>query len=182
PDSRTTFMVAENTGAVQMPNGQVVSLAQAIQNEVVSLTGADARRGPVSRNPYLLSLELSNRTRGPLRYEIPAGALMTPAGRPSPPLPAGMTDLLAEASSQRLVGSPALQYAIWAARGQTQEDVEQTLMVKPTAKETSRAQSLLEHARIPVTFDRERGAYEKLYDAEVKKLGDAKEIEGGACL
>jgi hypothetical protein len=114
--------------------------------------------------------------------DLPAGLLLVPAGQPAPTLPAGIDRMLAAAAATRRREGDAAAYAVWAARGFTRADVEQTTMRRVTDGEARQVQQWLTAAAIPHPFDRDADAYDRLYERAAADLTAAEGISGTASL
>jgi hypothetical protein len=91
--------------------------------------------------------------------------------------------MLETAYRARLTGSDTLAYAMWASRGFTREDVEQTQLRPIPDVEAARVQQLLDKGAIAQQFDRDEGFYAKLYAERSARLrDDAEEFHGAATL
>src|SRR5262249_18269130 len=134
------------------------------------LRGGDRMRDPSRRNPYLLVLILVNPGPAPVRVTVKSGAVYTPKGQAPGTIPPGFDKLGTQPGARQRYGRAPLACAVWAARGSTREDVEQTLMVSLPAKEVATTQRLLDGAGIQQQFDRDAGSYERLYKEQADKL------------
>lgn len=183
PDAATRF-VGGSTGRVALADGGTGTLAQAIQAGIVAIRGRDNSFDPVRRVGSLaLDLYLGNTSERPVTVSIPAGAQVTPTGQPAQPLPPGADRLFSLAARKGLTGSNTLQFAVWAARGSTAEEVEQTQMLQLPRSEIEKVQGLLDASEIHAVFDTNRGIHAVRFDEGVEKLGKAgSEIDGSALL
>ena len=178
PDSRTRFRGSERA-QVTLADGRTTTLSNALESGLVALRGRNETLNPLRSGGLALTLELVNTAPMPLRIEVPAGDTVTPNGQAAQPLPAGGERLFTVAAEEGLAGSNTVQYAVWAARGSTAEEVEQANMVRLDRKELARVQDLLNDSGIPRKFDRERGTETGKFAAAAKQLGeDAAEIHG----
>jgi hypothetical protein len=111
------------------------------------------------------------------------GTTLTPAGHTDQALPPEADRMFALAQQKRLTYKNTTQFAVWAARGSTAEEVEQANMVPLPKEELARVQDLLDASGIHHRFDRERGVYATRYEASVKSLGETvREVEGTTTL
>lgn len=182
PDSGTRFRGGEKA-RITLGDGRSVTLAAALDSGLVALRGRNEALNPFRPGGLALSLELVNTSPLPVRVDIPAGEAVTPVGQPEQPLPTSSDRLFALAAEERLTQSNTLQYAVWAARGSTAEEVEQANMTRLPELEGNRVQALLDASGIERKFDRERGACAAKYREAATKLGaDAERITGTASL
>lgn len=183
PPSPSTTFTGGSTAQVALADGRRFTLAEALDTGALRLRGRNDALSPFRSGGLELKLELVNASGLPARVDLPAGAAVTPAGQAAQPLPAGSERLFALAAQHRLSHSNTLQYAVWAARGSTAEEVEQANMVRLPQDEVSQVQDLLDESGIRRTFDASRGAYAKRYAESVKQLGeDAAPVAGTAGL
>jgi hypothetical protein len=177
PDETTRFAAASDAGEVQLASGDVLGLREALEGGFLVLRGRDPMResGLLS---CALKLVLTNASPQPVRIAIRSGSLFTPVGQSVGPVPEGMDRLLKVKGAARAAGTATMACAVWAARGSTREDVEETLMTSLTSKDAEQVQQLLDLAQIKQSFDRERGAYEKLYRQTLDKMRDVQEMRG----
>lgn len=182
PDSTTRFRGGEKA-RITLADGRALSLAGALESGLVTMRGRNEALNPFRPGGLALSLELVNTSAVPVRVDIPAGEAVTPVGQAEQPLPPNADRLFAVADEARLTQSNTLQYAVWAARGSTAEEVEQANMTQLPTPETRRVQELLDASGIERKFERERGAYAAKYRAAREKLGaEAEELNGSASL
>lgn len=180
PDSSTRFAGGDTTTLVAFANGRRMTLSQALASQALSLRGRDDSFDPVRRDGSLaLDLYLTNQSGQPVRLTVAAGTQVTPNGQGAQALPQGSERLFAAAAARRLALSNTMQYAVWAARGSTAEEVEQANMVKLPAMEIGKVQSLLNESGIRQEFDRNRGVYAAKYEEAIKKLGEKVETVTG---
>jgi hypothetical protein len=179
PDGKTQF-TGGSSAQVASAEGPAVTLASALGSGSLTLRGRDDSFDPVRRDGSLaLDLYLTNTGPAPVRIGLAPGTSVTPTGQGAQAMPEGSDRLFAVAAQRRLSLSNTMQYAIWAARGSTAEEVEQTNMLKLPGMEISRVQGLLNESGIRQSFDRNRGLYAAKYDEAVEKLGDkAEKLQG----
>lgn len=158
-------------------------LQQALDAGALVLRGAEAPRSILSRNSpvYTIKFTLTNPSKTPVRVQVPGAARIVPAGQ-SGDASEVLARIMAEGVKNRLEGTPALACAVWAARGSTREDVEQTVMGTLAPKEVARAQDLLARAQVKQVFDRDTGTYEKMFDQAAGRIKDGEEFAGRATL
>lgn len=183
PDGTTRFRGGKGA-QVAFADGTSVSLEQALSSKLVALNGKNDTFDPIRRAGSLaLDLYLTNTSGMPARVVVPAGTAVAPENGKEQPLPAGAERLFALAKTRYLTYSNTMQFAVWAARGSTAEEVEQTQMVRLSSAEIGRVQDLLDQSGIRQTFDRNRGLYGDKYEAGVEALGEKSEpIAGTATL
>lgn len=174
PNSGTRF-TGGTKARVTLADGRAVTLANALDTGVLLLRGRNESLNPLRPGGLALSLELVNTSPVPVRIDIPAGETVTPAGQSAQPLPPQAEQLFALATEERLTQSNALQYAVWAARGSTAEDVEQANLTRLSAQDRRRVQDLLDASDIQRQFDRERGTSETRYRAAAEALAPSAE-------
>jgi len=183
PDGKTRF-VGGGLGQVALADGTRETLTQAIQTGAVAIRGHADSFDPARRmGSIALDLYLVNSWAAPLRVSLPAGAQVTPAGQPAQTLPPGADGLFALAEKKGLSFSNTLQFAVWAARGSTAEEVEQTQMVRLSRPEIAKVQSLLDESGIERVFDTNRGLNSVRYDETAERLAAAgQKLSGTAVL
>jgi hypothetical protein len=173
PDGSTRFTGGGDATLVALADGRKMSLGQALASNVLTLRGHDDSFDPVRRDGSLaLDIFLTNNSGMPVRLSLTAGTAVTPSGQSTQALPEGAERLFAAAEARRLNSTNTMQYAVWAARGSTAEEVEQANMIKLPGMEVGRVQSLLNGSGIRRDFDRNRGLAEAKYEEAVEKLGD----------
>lgn len=179
PDAETRFIGGDTT-LVAFADGRRMSLGQALSSKALSLRGRDDSFDPVRRDGSLaLDLYLANHSGQPARVSVAPGTGVTPEGQGAQALPANSERLFQVAQARRLSLSNTMQFAIWAARGSTAEEVEQANMIKLPAMEIGRVQSLLSQSGLRQEFDRNRGLYGARYEEAVERLGDkAQPVQG----
>lgn len=172
PPDGTTRFTGGGTTLVAFADGRQMPLSEALAGNLLSLRGHDDSFDPVRRDGSLaLDLFLANHSGMPVRLSFTAGTAVTPSGQSAQAFPPGSERLFALAEARRLSRSNTLQYAVWAARGSTAEEVEQANLIKLPAMEIGRVQSLLTDSGLRRDFDRNRGLYEARYEEAVEKLG-----------
>lgn len=182
PDSNTRFRGGEKS-RVTLADGRTLTLASALDAGLVAMRGRNEALNPFRPGGLALSLELVNTSPMPVRVDVPAGEAVTPAGQAAQPLPPNAEGLFALAAEARLSQSNTLQYAVWAARGSTAEEVEQANMTRLPSRDGEQVQELLDASGIQRSFDRERGAAAARFSAATEKLGDdAVPVTGTASL
>lgn len=180
PPDATTRFTGGDAARVTFADGRTTSLAQAMASGAIAIRGHNNSFDPVRRDgSLLLDLYLANASRTPARVGIPPATTVTPAGQAPQPLPAGADRLFAAAHARRLDRSNTMQYAVWAARGSSAEEVEQTNLTRLAKEEIDRVQGLLDAAGIRQQFDRSRGSYEARFNREVEKLGKSQSAVDG---
>jgi len=183
PPTPTTHFTGGANTLVALADGRRFTLAEALEAGAFRLKGRNDALNPFSAGGLELKLELVNTSGLPARVELAAGTTVTPAGQAPQPLPAGSDRMFALAAQRRLSHSNTLQYAVWAARGSTAEEVEQANMVRLPKDELEQVQELLDESGISREFDTKRGAYARHYAESVKELGeDATPVVGTAGL
>lgn len=184
PPDETTRFRGGTRGTVVLADGSTRSLSSAMQAGLVALRGRSNSFDPVRRDGSLaLDLYLANTAGMPLQVSLDAGTSVTPQGQADQPLPGGATKLFDVARERRLATTNTMQFAVWAARGSTAEDVEQTQMLRLTEAEIDKVQGLLNDSGIRKEFDVNRGLYAARYDSAVEHLGkSARPLEGSAFL
>jgi hypothetical protein len=184
PPDETTRFVSPSLGRVALASGSVATLASAVQEGIVAIRGRSNSFDPVRRDgSLLLDLYLVNTSPEPVQVAIQPGTMITPAGQAAQSLPEGADRLFALAGERRLAYSNTIQYAVWAARGSTAEEVEQSNMVRLSSEEITRVQGLLDGSGIHRQFDRERGVYAGKFAATLDRLGeDTTDVKGETLL
>jgi len=184
PPTAATQFTGGSGSQVELADGRVMGLDQAMQAGVLSLTGTPTTFNPLRRGgSLLLQLSLRNLSGVPVAVRVRPGTQVTPEGQGAQPLPAGGERVFSLAQERGLADSNTLQHAVWAARGNSAEDVEQTQMTRLDEKEVARVQQLLEDAGIRQQFERPRGEYARRYEDALDALGSAaRSVRGTAYL
>jgi hypothetical protein len=173
PDGTTRFTGGGDGTLVALADGRKMGLGQALASNILTLRGHDDSFDPVRRDGSLaLDVFLTNNSGMPVRLSLAAGTAVTPSGQAAQALPQGADRLFEVAAERRLNTTNTMQYAVWAARGSSAEEVEQANMIKLPGMEVGRVQSLLNESGIRKDFDRNRGLAEAKYEEAVEKLGD----------
>ncbi|MBM3458454.1 MAG: hypothetical protein FJX77_07990, partial [Armatimonadetes bacterium] len=169
PDQSTRFAAVGEGARVLAPDGSSTSLSEAIASGAIVVRGHNHSFDPARRDGSLaLDLHVGNFTRMPLRIVLPRGTRLNPSGGADQALPPSAGKLLDLAVRQGLTLRNTLQYAIWASRGSTAEDVEQSYLDRLPAQELEKVQSLLDRSETRQVFDRDRGSYAARFEALTK--------------
>lgn len=175
PDETTRFAGGEGA-QVQLANGSFASLPEALERGVLALRGKSDSFNPLNRSgSLLLDLQLTNLASVPVKVIIPAGTQVIPAGQKPQPLPEGSERLYETAGKKRLTYTNTMQYAVWAARGNTREEVEQANLRLLPAREVEKVQDLLDASGLARDFDRDGGRYERKYREALARLPESAE-------
>jgi len=177
PDAGTRFAGGDGT-LVAFGDAEPVPLAAALKSGRLTLRGRDDSFDPVRRDGSLaLDLYLTNQSGLPARVSLAPGTAVTPEGQGAQALPAGADRLVTLANHRGLARANTMQFAVWAARGSTVEDVEQTNMLKLPTMEVNRVQSLLRDAGLRQQFERNRGLYAIRYEDLAANLPGATPVQ-----
>lgn len=183
PPTDATLYASATGGSVTFADGSRFTLGDALRRGLAGLTGKSPSFEALrTGGSLLLDLRLVNRTPVPMRVEIPAGTVVTPAGQAGQALPAGAGPVLEAAARRRWTHTNTVQLAMWALGGRTAEDVEQTHMAPVPEKELEKVQALLGEGGQTLRFDRDRGTYARRFSAELAGLKDASPVTGTAPL
>jgi hypothetical protein len=183
PDHHTRLVTANDQGKVlRASGGTAVPLREALENDWLQIRGRGPGDPPRMDGRAWFDAYLTNSTSEPIRVEWPAGLLLVPSGQRAPKLPAGIDRMLAAAAETRRVQGDAPAYAVWAARGFTRADVEQTTLRRVSEGEARQVQQWLDAASLPERFDRQAEEYDRLYDQASSKLVNAAPLTGTASL
>jgi hypothetical protein len=144
------------------------------------IRGRGSQDPPRSEDQSCYDVFVTNQSDQILSVELPAGMLLVPAGQTAPRLPATFARVLAAAASSPGADGQTLSYAIWAARGFTRADVEQTLMRRVTDAEALLVQRWLDYVFLPVGFDRGSEIYAQLARESVRRLARVVPFRGTA--
>jgi hypothetical protein len=118
-----------------------------------------------------------------LTVELPAGILFVPRGQQVPEITPGIGRLFAAARARGLLGSDTLADAVWATRGFTRADVEQTGLGRITDGAARDAQALLLAANLGYEFERGGDSYARLYQQRSEALArEGTTVHGTAIL
>lgn len=183
PTDRVSFAAPTSDGTVMLASGQETSLADALAAGLLHARGRGAgdplRRG----GGPSFDLFLTNTTDQPLRVAMAPGTLFVPAGQPAPEALPGVRRLFAAARASGRLGADTLAHAVWATRGFTREDVEETMMARLSGTAAREVQQLLAAADLGYDFDPGRGEYAKLFQEKQAELGtDTPSVVGSAVL
>lgn len=175
PDEKTRFTGGEGA-QVKLADGRLASLPEALELGVLALRGKNDSFNPLSRSgSLLLDLQFTNLTTVAMKVNIPAGTQVIPAGQKPQPLPEGSERLFDAAARKRMAYTNTMQYAVWAARGNTREEVEQANLRLLPAKEVEKVQGLLDASGLERDFDRDGGRYEKRFRGALARLPESAE-------
>lgn len=184
PTDRHEFSTAADPRGMVIAAGEQISLREAIAAGYLSVRGRDPKNDPPRRDGrQWIDLYLTNHTNNPLQVSYPAGFAFVPKGRTPPALAPGLIRMLETAYEARLTGSDTLAYAMWASRGFTRKDVEETQLRPIPDEEAALVQKLLDVGGIAQRFDRESDTYQSLVVQQEKRLSaDTEPIQGSATL
>ena len=175
PDEKTRFTGGEGA-QVQLADGRLASLPEALELGVLALRGKADTFNPLGRGgSMLLDLQFTNLSPMAVKVSIPAGTQVIPAGQKPQPLPQGSDRMFELAARKRLTRSNTIQYAVWAARGNTREEVEQANLRLLPEKEVEKVQGLLDSSGLDREFNREGGKYEAKYREALARLPETAE-------
>jgi hypothetical protein len=179
PTDRVAFQAPATDAVVVLASGQELSLGDAIGAGLVQVRGSTARV-PGPRTAGLgFDVTVMNLSALPLRFSVPVGTLLVPAGQPIPEVLPGVRRLLAVAQSRGLLGSSTLAEAVWATRGFTRADVAQTAAAPLSDVEAGRVQDLLTAANLGYDFGQDDGEYARLYEGQRAALAHSAEPASG---
>ncbi len=183
PDA-TTRMEGGAGSEVFLSSGDVVGLDRALASEMLVLTGTPRSATLFGPSSPLLKLRLTNASQQRLAVRVLPGTHVIPQGQSTSRLSGDAAKLFTLARDQKLPDR-VLQQAVWAARGSSLEDVEQTQITRVAPKDAERVQQLLDEAGLKLKFDRGRSEYVRRYedaqDAISTKSAPA-EVRGSAFL
>jgi len=184
PTDRHEFRTAADPRATVVAAGRTMPLQEAVAAGYLSVRGHSPVSDPPRRDGrQWIDLYLTNHTDTPVQVSYPAGFAFVPKGRTAPALAPGLVRMLETAYEARLTGSDTLAYAMWASRGFTRKDVEETQLRPIPDEEAATVQKLLDAGGIAQRFDRESDAYQRLVAQREESLGDqAEPIQGTATL
>ena len=178
PDATTRFN-GGGDARVALADGSVTTLAAAMQSGVLAVRGRSDSFDPIRRDgSLLLDLYLANASPIPLQVALRPGTTVTPSGQPEQPLPQAER-LFALAARKGFSRSNTVQYAVWAARGNSAEEVEQTNMLRLHGEEIAHVQNLLDGSGVERKFERDRGVYAARYQAVLDRLPQEREAVRG---
>jgi hypothetical protein len=183
PTDRVAFLAPPSDATVTLVSSMELALSDAIGMGLIQVRG----RGPLDPGPRSpgpsFEVMVTNTSSEPLHLSMPAGTLLVPAGQPVPEIGPGARRLLAAAQARGLLSSEALAEAVWATRGFTREDVEQTSMTPLSDAAARSVQQLLTAANLGYDFGENSGEYARLYEQQRRELGSAaREVSGPATL
>jgi hypothetical protein len=181
PTDQVPFTAPAGDAMVTLASGQELSLGQALEAGLLHARG----RGPGDpprRGGQWFDVYLTNQSPQLAHVSLPAGTLLVPAGQPAPEVRPSVRRLFAAARAQGLLGSEALAHAVWATRGFTREDVEQTTLTPLSEAEVGQVQALLAAADLGYDFVRGRGEYARLFEQRRAAFATAASVSGSALL
>lgn len=181
PTDRVRFTAPASEARVMLASGLELPLGQALEAGLLQARG----RGPGDpprRGGQWFDVYLTNLSPQPARVSLPAGTLLVPAGQAVPDVRPSVRRLFAAARARGLLGSEALAHAVWATRGFTREDVEQTTLTPLADAAAGEVQALLAAADLGYDFDRGRGEYAKLYEQRRTAMASSAPQKGSALL
>jgi hypothetical protein len=179
PTDHVAFLAPPSDATVTLVSSMELALSDAMGVGLIQVRG----RGPLDPGPRPTSawfdVVMTNTSEEPLHVSMPAGTLLVPAGQPVPEIGPGARRLLAAAQARGLLGSETLAEAVWATRGFTREDVEQTTMTPLSDTAARRVQELLATADLGYDFGGGGGEYARLYEQRRQELGTAAQPVSG---
>jgi hypothetical protein len=181
PTDHTRFTAPAGDATVTLASGIDLPLGQALEAGLLLARG-QGPGDPPRRGGQWFDLYLANPSNEPSHVSIPAGTVLVPAGQKMPEVRPSVRRLFAAASAQGLLGSEALAHAVWATRGFTREDVEQTTLTPLSDAEAGQVQALLAAADLGYDFNRGRGEYAKLFEQRREALMEAAPASGSVLL
>ncbi|MBI3912480.1 MAG: hypothetical protein HY320_16285 [Armatimonadetes bacterium] len=181
PDQTARYAPPADAGRVLLASGMGFSLPEAVQARVLIARGP----GPMEQLPRdgwgALHILWVNQSHEPVALNVGAGILLTPEG--ASPMPAPHLPLLLSAAARLgIAASNVTQYAIWAARGATREDIEQTRLTVLSDEEVDLANRLLNVAGLTAAADSNQGEYARLYRVAEQMMGDSGQAFTGRAL
>jgi hypothetical protein len=170
PNDHVWFNIPPSDAMVTLASGQSVGLSQAVDAGLLAVRGRGAQDpGPPPPGQYY-EVVMANTGAPALEVSVPAGTLFVPKGQVAPEITPGIRRLFAAARQHGLLGSDILADAVWATRGFTRADVEQTGVVPLTDRAAAKVQALLSEAGLSFEFGRGTADYARLYEQRSEDL------------
>jgi hypothetical protein len=182
PTDRVTFTSSSADAIVTLASGDQMSLQDAMTAGLIHARGRGPGDLPRREGGQWFDAFLASTTYQPIHVSLPAGTLLVPAGQPIPEISPAVRRLFEVAQARGLAGSDTVAHAVWATRGFTREDIEQTTMTSLPDTEAKNVQALLTAANLDQTFDRDSGQYAKLYEQRRDTLDAAASLHGSAVM
>jgi hypothetical protein len=182
PNDQTRLDTAGDGGLARRADGSALKLRDALADHSLQIRGRGPADPPRPHDQASYDAFVTNRSDQILSVDLPAGLVVVPAGQRTPRLPDGFARILAAAASSPGANVETLACAVWAARGFTRADVEQTLLRRVTDAEALLVQRWLDFAFLPRSFDCGAESYDQLYRQLVRRLGRALPFRGTAAL
>jgi hypothetical protein len=183
PSERVAFTAPGGEARVMLASGLDLPLGEALEAGMLRARGRGPGDPPHPAGGEWFDAFLTNATDQPLHVSLPAGTLLVPAGQPIPEVRTTVRRLFAAARERGLLGSETLAHAVWATRGFTREDVEQTTMAHLSDAAARQVQELLAAADLGYDFSRGSGDYAKLFEQRRAAIAEkATPITGSALL
>jgi hypothetical protein len=183
PNERVIFTAPPSDATVTLANGREVGLGEAIDAGLLAVRG----RGPRDPGPrpagQWYEVVMANTGSETVSVSLPAGTLFVPRGQPVPEITPGIRRLFAAAAAGGLLGTDTLAHAVWATRGFTRADVEQTGLASLTDEQARGVQALLRAADLGYDFAKASADYARLYQQRQDELApQATSVQGTALL
>jgi hypothetical protein len=182
PTDRVPFTAPGSDAGVMLASSQELTLGDAITGGLVQVRGRGPADPPRREGGQWFDVALTNAAPQPLQVSMPSGTLLVPAGQSVPDVRPSVRRLFAAARARGWLGSTTLAHAVWATRGFTREDVEQTTMTRLSDAEAANVKTLLAASDLGYEFDRGRGDYARLYNQKRAELGEKAALATGTAV
>lgn len=182
PNDQTRLVADGDGGLARRADGSALKLRDAQAESSLEIRGRGPADSPRPQDQASYDAFVTNRSDQILSVDLPAGLVLVPAGQPTPRLPDGFARILAAAAASPGSNSESLACAVWAARGFTRADVEQTLLRRVNDTEALLVQRWLDFAHLSRSFDGGVESYDQLYRERARGLGRALPFRGTAAL
>jgi hypothetical protein len=180
PDDRTRLVTTGDEGLARRADGGAMKLREALEQNMLQIRGRGSADPPRPADEAYYDAFVTNQSDQILSVELSGGTLLTPVGQPTPRLPAGFRRILAAAASSPGASRDMLAYAVWAARGFSRADIEETMLRRIMDQEALLVQRWLDYAFVPRRFDRGSEGYDRVHRRLAQTLGRALPFNGTA--
>jgi hypothetical protein len=164
PTDRVTFAAPGSDAVVRLASGDGGTLGEAMTAGLIHARGSGPRDPALRRGGQWFDVVLTNTNSLPVSVSVPVGTLLVPTGQSIPEVRPTVRRLFAAARGRGLLGTDTLAHAVWATRGFSREDVEQTTMTALSDPAAKGVQTMLAEANLGFQFDRGAGEYARLFE------------------
>jgi hypothetical protein len=170
PTDRVTFAAPGSDAVVRLASGDEGTLREAMTAGLIHARGSGPRDPALRRGGQWFDVVLTSTNPLPVTVSVPVGTLFVPSGQSVPEVRPTVRRLFAAARGRGLLGTNTLAHAVWATRGFSREDVEQTTMTALSEPAARGVQTLLVEANLGFQFDQGSDEYARLFEQKRVQL------------